>query len=99
MRLVNSVDYAAGQVNPFTLRRTLESIVCYSYTFENNLGIKRKFNKYLKESCCLASNQHFSFKCFFRKCFCKLNIFKNVRPILAALSVNGLNPCSQVDND
>ena len=82
-------------LNPFTLRGTLESVVCYSYTFENNMGIKRNFNKYLKESCCLASNQHFSFKCFFRKCFCKLNIFKIVRPILAALSVNGLRKDSK----
>ena len=50
--------------NPFTLRDTLESIVCYSHTFENNLKIKQKLTKYLKESCCLASDQHFSFKCF-----------------------------------
>ena len=83
-------NLALRVVNPFALRGTLELIVCYSYTFENNLGIKRKFNKYLKESCCLASNQHFSFKYFFRKCFCKLNIFKIDRLILAALSVNGL---------
>ena len=51
------------QFNPFTLRVPLESIVCYSHTFGNNLGIKHKFAKYLKESCCLASDQHFSFKC------------------------------------
>ena len=51
-------------INPFTLRDTLESIVCYSNTFENNLGIKQKLTKYLKESCCLTSDQHFSFKCF-----------------------------------
>ena len=51
-------------LNPFTLRDTLESIVCYSNTFENNLGIKQKLSKYLRESCCLTSDQHFSFKCF-----------------------------------
>ena len=34
--------------NPFTLRDTLESIVCYSDTFVNNLGTKLKFTKYLK---------------------------------------------------
>ena len=51
-------------VYPFTLRVTLESVVCYSHTFENNFAIERKFSKYLKESCCLASDQHFSFKCF-----------------------------------
>ena len=27
-------------INPFTLRGALETIVCYSHTFENNLGIK-----------------------------------------------------------
>ena len=48
-------------INPFTLRDTLESIVCYYHTFENNLGINQKLTKYLKESCCLVSNQHFSF--------------------------------------
>ena len=40
------------------------------------------------ESCCLASDQHFSFKCFFWKCFSKWNISKTVWPVLAALSVN-----------
>ena len=49
--------------NPFTLRVTLKSIVCYSHTFKNNLGIKRKIMKYLKKSCYLASDQHFFFKC------------------------------------
>ena len=78
------------RVNSFTLRGALESIVCYSHTFGNNLGRKRKFTKYLKESCCLASDQHFSFNCFFWKCFSKWNISKIVRPVLAALSVNEL---------
>ena len=33
--------------NPFTLRVTQKSIVCYFHTFENNLGIKQKlFEKY-----------------------------------------------------
>ena len=45
-----------------------ECIVCYSHTFENNFGRKGKFTKYLKESCCLACDQHFSFKCFQKKC-------------------------------
>ena len=40
------------------------NIVCYSLNFGNNFGIKQKILKYLKESCCLASDQHFSFKCF-----------------------------------
>ena len=40
--------------NPFALRVPPESIVCYSHTFENNLGMKEKFTKYLKESCCFG---------------------------------------------
>ena len=43
-------------INPFTLRDALGSIVCYSHTLENNLGIKRKFTKSLKVSCCLSSD-------------------------------------------
>ena len=49
-----------------------------------------KIPKYLKESCCLASDLYFSFKYFFRICFCKLNISKIVRPVLAAMSANEL---------
>ena len=49
-------------------QRSLECFVCYSHTFENNLGIKQKLAKYLNESCYLTSDQHFSFS---RKCFCK----------------------------
>ena len=45
-----------------SLRVPLESIVCYSHTFENNMGIKLRFRKYLKESCCMASDQHFYFR-------------------------------------
>ena len=56
-------------LNPFTLRIPLAIIVCYSHTFVNNLGIKRKFTKYLKESCCMASDQHFSFKPFPQNAF------------------------------
>ena len=37
----------ACKVNPFTLRVPLESIVCFFHTFENNLGMERKFTKYL----------------------------------------------------
>ena len=76
--------------NPFTLRVPQESIVCYFHTFENNLEIKQILTKYLKESCWLYSDKHFSFKYFWWKCFCEVNINKIVRPILAALSANGL---------
>ena len=56
-------------VNPFTLRDPLEIIVCYSDTFQNNLGIKQKFAKYLKESCWLTSLLHFSFNYFAKIAF------------------------------
>ena len=51
-------------LNPFTLRVSLESVVCYSHTFENILRTKQKFTKYLKKSSCLACDHYFSFKCF-----------------------------------
>ena len=37
-------------------RELIDSIVCHTHTFENKLGIKREITKYLKESCCLASD-------------------------------------------
>ena len=43
-------------LNPFTLRVPLESIVCYSHTYENNYGIKHNFTNYLNESWCLVSD-------------------------------------------
>ena len=33
--------------NPFTLGVPVKCIVCYSHTFENNLGMKQNFTKYL----------------------------------------------------
>ena len=56
-------------LNPFTLKSSSRSIVCYFHNFGNNLGIKRKFAKYFKESCCLLSDQHFSLKCFQKNAF------------------------------
>ena len=61
-------------VNQFTL----ESIACYFVTFENIFGIRHKFTQYMKESCCLASNLHLSFKYF------PMNAF--IRIILTILS-------------
>ena len=55
--------------NPLALRLSLESIVCFSHIFKNNFWIKRKFKKTLRESCCLASDKHFSFKCFQENAF------------------------------
>ena len=50
-------------INLFTLSSS-KNIVCYTHTFENSLGMKQKLTKYLKGSCCLASDLHFSFKLF-----------------------------------
>ena len=63
-------------INPSTLRVPLERIVCYSHTFENNLGIKLKFTKKWKESFCMASDQHFYFKYFPENTFIS-KIFSN----------------------
>ena len=49
-------DHLAMGINPFTFRVPTESIVCYFYTFENNLRIKGMFAKYLNESCFVASD-------------------------------------------
>ena len=78
-------------INPFTLRVPLEGIFCYSHTFENNLGIKLKFTKYLRESCKYGTWSPFLHQILSRRYFCKQNIFKIARPIVAALSVNGLS--------
>ena len=70
---------AAGlMLNPFTLRDPLEIIVCYSDTFQNNLRIKQKFKRFLKESCWLTILLHFSLNnfaknAFVRKIFPKLS--------------------------
>ena len=56
-------------VDPFTRKSSSRNIVCYFHSFESNLGMKRNFTKYLKEICCLSSNQHFSFKCFPKNAF------------------------------
>ena len=37
---------------------------CSLILLKNNLRIKLNFTKYLKESYHMASDQHFSFKCF-----------------------------------
>ena len=38
-----------GWVNSFTLRTSLESIVCYFHIFEKNFGIKQKFTIFEEE--------------------------------------------------
>ena len=50
--------------NSSTLKSSSRNIVCYFHTFVNNLGTKLTFTKCLKESCCMASDQHFYFKYF-----------------------------------
>ena len=52
--------------------------------------MKRNFTNYLKEMCCLFSDQHFSFKCFQKDAFVR-EIFPKSSGLLAALSVNGLS--------
>ena len=64
--------------NPFTLRDPLKYIVCHSHTFENNLRMMQHFTKYLKESCCIASYQHFSIKCFREKAFIRKILQKSL---------------------
>ena len=61
--------FMGREFNSFILKSSSWSIVCYFHTFGNNLGIKRKFANYFKESCCLSSDQHFSFKCFQNNAF------------------------------
>ena len=68
------------RVNPFTLRVHFESIVCYSHTFENNLGIKWKLTNYLSESCCVASDEH-----FFIKSFPNIILVSKISPKLSGL--------------
>ena len=58
------LSFSPSMLIPLTLRVPLESVVCYFHTFENNLEIKQKFTKYLMDSCCLVSDEHFSFKFF-----------------------------------
>ena len=77
-------------INQYTLRVTLERIVCFYRSFCSIFGIKHKFTKYLKESCCLSSDQHFSFKWFPENAFAGEIYHKSPRPVLAALSFNGV---------
>ena len=76
-RLEEDFDHTRSDLNPFTLRAPPESNVCYFHTFENNLRTKRKFTKYLKESCSLAFDRQFSFICFPENAFVS-NIFPNL---------------------
>ena len=87
---IQLIQASAGILNPFTLRDPLEIIVCYSDTFQNNLGIKQKFTKHLKESCWLTSLLHLSLNYFAKNAFVRKIFPKIVRSVLATLSVNGL---------
>ena len=49
-----NLDHTTDVLKPFTLRATLENIVCHSHTFENNYGMKPKFTEHLKRSSFLA---------------------------------------------
>ena len=74
---------------PFTLRVALENIICYCHSFENNLELKQKFTKYLKKSCCLASDLHFSHKFFPKNAFVR-KILSKLSGLFWPLSVNEL---------
>ena len=52
-----------------TLRVSPEIVVWIFNTFDKNFGIKNDFTKYLKESCWLCSDPHFSFKYFSKNAF------------------------------
>ena len=51
-------------------------VVWTFYTYENNFGINPKLTKYLKESCKLEFDEHFSFQYFFENSFCLRGITK-----------------------
>ena len=59
---ISGQEWVKVDLIPLTFRVSLEGIVCYSHNFKDNLGIKHKFLKYLKESCCMASYEQFSSK-------------------------------------
>ena len=48
------------------LKTHLTNVIWIYGTFENNFGINFKLKKYLKESCKLVMDQHFSFKYFLK---------------------------------
>ena len=78
-------------LNPFRLRVPLESIVCYFITFENNLRIKNKLTRHLKESCCLTSRQHFFFKYIPKKAFLR-KIFPKCHACFGCSQCEWVNP-------
>ena len=76
-------------VSPFMLGDIYTSVVWTYYNFDNFSRIKQNFTKYLKESFCLSTNQHFFFNFFFKKCSGHLHFFKIVRAFLVATGMNG----------
>ena len=53
----------AEAINP-VIGALTEIIVCTYPSFDDNFRIEHFCTKYLKESCSLCSELHFSFKCF-----------------------------------
>ena len=51
-------------VSPFMPGDIYTSVVWTYYNFDNFSRIKQNFTKYLKESFCLSTNQHFFFNFF-----------------------------------
>ena len=67
-----------------------KTVVWIHIILNNNMVIKNIFTRYLKESCWLCYKQHFSFKYFPKYAVGWKISSKIVRPLLAALSINGL---------
>ena len=65
----------------------LESIFCYSNTFENYFEIKQKFKSYLMKSYCLAIDLHFSFIFFFSRNTFVSKTFPKLSGLFLLLSV------------
>ena len=81
------VPHIQSLLNPLILRVPLEIIVCFSYAFENNLGRKQKVHKIFEEELLLFGFWlTFLLQKLSKKRFCWKNIFKFVRPVLAAVS-------------
>ena len=64
-------------VNPFTLRVSLKSVVCYSHIFENISWIKQKNHKIFEGEFLFCLWSTFLLQMCSRKCVCKLKYFQN----------------------
>ena len=63
-------------------------VVCTCHTFNNNFGMKHKFEKYLKEGCSKSSDEQFASDIFEIYCFC---YNQNSQAVLVVTGINGIN--------